>query len=799
MLTFYIKTILRGLLKYKGNTAINVLSLGFGIAFSGIIFLFLRYESTFDHFHTKADRIYRVNTHMQHTDELLRSAFSPHPLGEALRNTFPGEITVTQTLGRLSGQLLINPGTNEAKLFEEGSILYVDAEFTQTFDYTWLAGDPATALKVPNGIVFQEGMAEKLYPEKSYEEILGETIELNGQTLLTVTGIIEYPPLNSNLFFTTLISDEAFYRAHEERLEEDWEKLGRGCTFITLQENVSQEQIQARLEDLVKSYVPDEDLQQQLSFHLMPLKDLHFAYQYRKAASLYTIPPFLLWPIGGIGLIMILVACINFVNLATAQAINRSKEVGIRKVLGSRRRQLFFQFMGETAVITFIALLLGMGLGEVAVKYFQKLVPFIYLQFGMDQTLLYFILFLVLLVILLAGTYPALVLSGFNPLQAIRHGREGRSGGVGLRKALVVTQFVVAQFFIICTVGLFFQFMYLSQRNLGFEKDGIITLSYYGQDAAYLRNELLKNKGIQQVSFSSGTPINGEIATTFTLDTAELTEQKPMLLKYVDAAFLPTFGIDLLAGNNFEEREAQQGLIINKALAQDMGFEKIEEVVGHYLTVAEVGEPLPVIGVISDYSNREFERKGDPEAFVNQSDKFHTVNVKTYGENLPEVTAFLEGIWKKRYPERVFTHTFMEDVVKQRLGEDQLFVLVFGVFSGIAIFICCLGLFGLISFVLVQKEKEIGIRKVVGASVSSIVILFNTGIAKLILIAFVLSAPLAYWLLQSFLQSNAYKITLGPWIFLIGLVATLLIAFMTTGYKSWKAALANPVDSLRNE
>ena len=799
MITFYIKTILRGLLKYKGNTVINVLSLSFGIAFSGIIFLFLRYESTFDHHHTQADRIYRVNTHIQHTDGMLRSAFSPHPLAEALRNTFPEEITVTQTLGRLSGQLLVNPGTDEAKLFEESFIIFVDAQFTQTFDYTWLAGDPATALKVPNGIVFHEGMAEKLYPEKTYEEILGEVIELNGQTLLTVTGIIEYPPLNSNLFFTTLISDEALYQANDERPEEDWEKLSRGCTFITLQENVSQDQIQGRLDELVKSYVPDEDLQQQLSFHLMPLKDLHFAYQYRKAASLYTTPPFLLWPIGGIGLIMIVVACINFINLATAQAINRSKEVGIRKVLGSRRRQLFFQFMGETAVITFIALLLGLGLGELAVKYFQKLVPFIYLQFGVDQTLIYFILFLVLLVILLAGTYPALVLSGFHPLQAIRHGRQGRSGGTRLRKTLVVTQFVVAQFFIICTIGLAFQFMYLNQRNLGFEKDGIITLSYYGQDETYLRNELLKNKGIRQVSFSSGTPINGEIATTFTLDTAEQTEQRPMLLKYVDAAFLPTFGIDLLAGNNFAEGGAQQGLIINKALAQDMGFETMEEVVGHYLTVAEVGNPLPVIGVVPDYSNREFERKGDPEAFVNQPDKFNTVNVKTYGENLPEVTAFLEKVWKKRYPERVFTYTFMEDAVKQRLGEDKLFVLVFGVFSGIAIFICCLGLFGLISFVLVQKEKEIGIRKVVGASVSSIVILFNTGIAKLILIAFALSAPLAYWLLQSFLQTNAYKITLGPWIFLIGLVATLLIAFMTTGYKSWKAALANPVDILRNE
>jgi hypothetical protein len=398
----------------------------------------------------------------------------------------------------------------------------------------------------------------------------------------------------------------------------------------------------------------------------------------------------------------------------------------------------------------------------------------------------------------LAGTYPSLVLSGFNPLQAIRYGRQGRSGGGRLRKTLVVTQFVVAQFFIICTIGLFFQFMYLNNRNIGFEKDGIITLSYYGQDEGYLRNELMKNKGIQQASFSSGTPIDGEIATTFTLDTAGQATQKPMLLKYVDAKFLPTFGINILAGKNFEE-EGIKGLIINKALVQELGFETDEEAVGHFLTITEVGNPLPIIGVIPDYSNREFESKGDPEAFLNQPEHFNRVNVKTYGENLPEVTAFLESVWKKRYPERVFTYSFMDDAVKQRLGEDKLFVLVFGVFSGIAIFICCLGLFGLISFVLVQREKEIGIRKVVGASVKSILLLFNTGIVKLILIAFVVSAPLSFLLLQSFLQSNAYKITLGPWIFLIGLVMTLLIAFMTTGYKSWKAALANPVDSLRNE
>ncbi|WPP48831.1 ABC transporter permease [Catalinimonas niigatensis] len=800
MTTFFIKTILRSLLKYKGKTAINVLSLSFGMAFSGIIFLFLRYESTFDHHHRQADRIYRVNTHVQHTDELLRSAFSPQPLAEALRSTFPEEMTVTQTIGRISGQLLVypdrvNPDTKDARIFEEGSILFVDSSFAQTFDYTWLAGDPTSALKVPNGIVFQEGMADKLYPDQSYEEILGEVVVLNEATLLTVTGVIEYPPLNSNLFFTTLIHHEALSLSDEE----DWEELDRNCTFITLREGVNQETIQDRLNELVKSQVPDEDLQQRLSFHLMPLKELHFAHQYRKATSLYTIPAFLLWPIGGIGLIMIVVACINFINLATAQAMSRSKEVGIRKVLGSRRRQLYVQFMGETAVITFVALLLGLGLGELAVKYFQQLVPFIYLQFGMDHTLIYFIVGIAVLVTLLAGTYPALVLSRFNPLQAIRHGRQGRSGGGGLRKTLVVTQFVVAQFFIMCTIGLAFQFAYLSKRNLGFEKDGIITLSYFGEDEAYLRNELLKNKGIQGLSFSSGTPISGEIATTYAVDTAEQMEQKPVLLKYVDTNFLQTFGIALMAGRNFEEGQTQQGLIINKALVQEMGFDKAEEALGSYLTVAVRKSPLPVIGIVPDYSNQEFERKGDPEAFIYQPDQFNTVNVKTYGENLPEVTTFLEKIWKERYPERTFSYTFMDDAVKQRLGEDKLFVMVFGVFSGIAIFICCLGLFGLVSFVLLQKEKEVGIRKVVGASVNSIILLFNMSFFKLILIAFVVAAPLAYLLLQSFLQTNTYKITLGPWIFLIGLLATVGIAFLTTGYKSWKAALANPVDSLRNE
>ena len=215
--------------------------------------------------------------------------------------------------------------------------------------------------------------------------------------------------------------------------------------------------------------------------------------------------------------------------------------------------------------------------------------------------------------------------------------------------------------------------------------------------------------------------------------------------------------------------------------------------------MTEVGRPQAIRGVVPDYSNREFERRGDPEAFAYQADRFAAVNVRTYGHDLPAVTASLEALWKQRYPEREFSYTFMDDAVKQRLGEDQLFVWVFGAFAGVAIFICCLGLFGLVSFTLAQKEKEIGIRKVVGASVGSILLLFNRGIARLMGIAFVVSAPLAYLLLQSFLQGNTYKITLGPWIFLIGLVVTLLIAFATTGYQSWRAAQANPVDVLRDE
>ncbi len=795
MLRNYVKTIFRHLYRHRSHTVINVLGLSLGIAFSGIIFLFLRYESTFDHHHAQADRIYRVNTHVQNTDEARRSPFSPRPLAEALRTAFPDNLRVTQTVGALSGQLRVHLGTNQARLFEEGAILFVDSAFTRTFDYTWLAGDPATALSVPDGIVFHEGMADKLYPDTPYEDILGEVVELNGQALLTVTGVIEYPPLNSNLFFTTLINEAAFPPAESAK---DWETLGKRCTFVTLREGEDPEETQASMNELVRRYVPDEELQQRMSFHLMPLKDLHFAYQHGKAASLYTIPPFLLWPIGGIGLIMILVACINFVNLATAQAFSRSKEVGIRKVLGSPRRQLFGQFMGETVVVTLIALLIGLGLGELAVKYFQTLVPFIYLQFAVDHTLVYFVVGIAVVVIVLAGTYPALVLSGFDPLQAIRHGRQGRGGGARLRKTLVVTQLVVAQFFIMGTIGLAFQFRYLSARHPGFDKDGIITLPFHGEDEAYLRNELLKNPDIQRVSFASGTPISGEVATTFALDTAEPVEQRPMQLKYVDAEFLPTFGIELLAGSNFTEG-GSDGLLINETLAQELGFARAEEAVGSFLTVAEVGEPQPIRGVVPDYSNREFERRGDPEAFAYRADRFAAVNVRTNGTNLPMVTASLERLWKQRYPEREFSYTFMDDAVKQRLGEDRLLMGVFGVFAGVAIFICCLGLFGLVSFTLAQKEKEIGIRKVVGASVGSILLLFNRGIAYLMGIAFVVSAPLAYLLLQSFLQGNTYKITIGPWIFLIGLLVTLLISLATTGYQSWRAAQANPVEVLRDE
>ncbi len=805
MIKNYFKTAWRSLLRNKSYTAINIAGLSVGIAACLLIFLIVQFETSFDNFHTKKDRIYRVVSSEDGQKGKELGSGVPFPTAAALRLEIPRFKTVTSIMQDDGSHFTVdNSGT--PKKFKEDDTYFVEPQFFDIFDFGWIEGDK-NCLKEPNSIVLTQSEAERFYG--TWKNAVGKMIKLEGKINFKVTGILKDVPTNTDFPLKLLMSYSSM-KVKQNGLwddsQNDWVSIvGSHYCFGLLQDNASAAQVNQELAVLVKKHKPADYAKQGLQ--ITPLSEMH----YNTEVNVFHHNAFskqLIDVISLIGLFLLVIACVNFINLATAQAVNRSKEVGIRKVLGSNRNQLVFQFISETFIITLFAIILATAIASVARVFFESLLE-IKLDplFILSPVVILFLCGLLVGVTLLAGFYPAIVLSGFNPIAALKNKiAAGKASGVNFRRVLVIFQFGIAQVLVIGMLVIIGQMNYFKTKSLGFAKDAIINVAFPNDSVSLkkmggLRNDLLQQPGVDKVSFSFASPSDNNGWTThFYWNNSTKHSDFNADLKWADPNYFDLFKLQFVAGHAYPQSDTIRGYVINETLVKKLGLSSPQEAIGKHIQLwKERNTYAEIVGVVKDFNTSSLRHEIPPVIMAASNQNYQTINIKLNTAHMSSTLAGIERIWNNAYPTYMYESRFMDETIAGFYKDEDQLSMLYKVFAGIAIFISCLGLYGLISFMAVQRVKEVGIRKTLGASVGNIVYLFSKEFTLLIIAAFVISAPVGWYFMHKWLETFAYKIPLGPGIFVLAMGVSVVIAWLTVGYKAISAALANPVKSLRSE
>lgn len=803
MLKNYFKTALRNLLREKGSSFLNVAGLTLGITCSLVLFLLVKHLATFDNFHKNRDRIYRVVTESDGNSGKFHTPGVPAVLPDAFRQDFPEAEEVTFTSYRSNSLIRVPQENGEAKKFqEERGVVFAQPNFFRIFDRSLLAGNPEKAIDEPNEAIISRSLARKYFGK---EDVLGELVKYD-TIEYKITAVMEDYPVNTDFPFSLMLSYETIRKQREEA---GWTSIwsDEQC-YILLDEHSTAAKVQSGIPAFVDKYLGKENYRHQ-TFTLQPLSELHFDDRYSNY-NYNTAPRQMLIALGVIAAFLIITACINFVNLATAEAMKRSKEVGIRKSLGSSRRQLVFQFLGETTLVTVFAMFLSLGITQLALSAINPFLDLsLALNFSGDPLLWIFIAGVTFSVSLLSGLYPSLIISGFKPVLALKNQMNNKSSsGYNLRRSLVVLQFVISQFFIMGTIILVSQMEYFQNRELGFRRDAVLILPIPERESPEeadgtskmrtLRNEIAGLAGVESVSLSSTPPSSNAVsATGFYFEGEEESQRKETQVKQVDGNYIPLYDIDLIAGANIDDYDTARGFLVNEALVRVAGFTDPEDIIGKRIHMWR--RTLPVVGVVRDFHTVSLREAIEPTVLLNNIGGYRTMSIRLNQADLKHVINAIETKWGNAYPEHIFDYQFLDEHIREFYEGEQKMSVLLSVFTSMAIFIGCLGLFGLATFMANQKTKEIGVRKALGASVESIIFLFSKEYVKLIFIGFLLASPAVWFLMNKWLENFAYKISIGPLVFITGLALTLLVAILTVGYKSFRAAIVNPIKSLRYE
>ncbi len=801
MLKNYFVTALRNAMHQKGSALINIAGLTLGITCSLILFLMVKHTLSYDTYHSKKDRIYRVVSQTEGNRGKRQSAGIPTVLPDAFRLDFPEAEEVVFTTYRSESMVTIpQPGSQEPKKYmEESGIVYTEPGFFKIFDRPMLLGSAASGLDDPNEAIISKRWALKYFGrEDARNEIIRfDTIDYK------VTAVMDDFPSNTDFPFDLMLS----FITVKKRVEQSgWNSVwsDEHCYFL-LREKADVKKISERLPAFAKKHLGENV--NRTEYLIQPLSDIHFDDRFG-TYSYKTVSRAMLISLQGIGLILILTACINFINLATAEAIKRSKEVGIRKALGSSRLQLVKQFLGETILITIISVFLSLAVAQLALTFLN---PFLELKLKLnlitDSALWIYIIVVTVLVSLLAGLYPAFVVSGFNPVLALKNLISNKSSsGYSLRKALVVSQFVISQFFIVGTIVIINQMDYFSKKDLGFKKDAILVVPIPVSESPgennnvsrmrTLRDAFMRIPGVISASLNSSPPSSDHVSNTiFTIGGKDQTFVTQV--KHVDGHYKDLYGLDIIAGQNLSDNDTAASIVVNEKLVYTAGYNSPNEAVG--VTIDMWGKKLPVVGVVRDFHTVSLRDPIEATVMLNNISGYEALSLNVDAGKIQDVVASIKPQWEQAYPEHIFDYAFLDQQIAEFYEDEKRMSILLSIFSSIAILIGCLGLYGLATFISNQKTKEVGVRKVLGASVESIVVLFSKEYAKLILLGFLFSAPIAWFVMNKFLEQFSYKDEFGPNVFLMALGITLFIAMATVGYRSIKSASANPVDSLRSE
>jgi putative ABC transport system permease protein len=795
----------RNILRHLGYTLINVIGLGVGVAACIVIFLVVNFELSFDKFHERESSLYRITRTTSSASGIDYGSNTPYPFAAAFRSDFPDIPLNTQFHFHEEAQAAVG-----AEKHKVTNILFADSLFFRVFDFEVLSGSPNAELGQPGKVFLTESLAKKILTK-------GEThLKLANKLDLEVVGLIKDPPPNSHIKFSMIVSMPSFSKDFLGLPIEQWGMNVSGFSYAVLPEGMTPASLENRFKQFVSKYYSGED-SKKLTYELQPLRDVHFDERYGDTVGgpgyVNKSSLLILSLLGGF---ILIVACINFVNLSTALAVKKSREVGVRKTLGASRKQLVFQYLSEAFIVTLISTVLAIVVSQIALPAVNS---FLQKSLSMDLTgglLPVFLLVLVLFTSLLAGLYPAFVLSSFSAAAVLKNKLTGRGGSGGnARKYLVVFQFVIAQMLIIGTLVVADQMEFLHSKPLGFSREAIVnvTLPDNKREPRELFGQVVGSlPGVEKVSFGIGAPTaDAQFGTDFSLTERGREEEFNVDVKPVDVNYLETYGMELVAGRWFyeseekladiklPEKEQRYTFVVNEALVRKLGFTSNEEILGKNISLGLNDIIAPVVGVVKDFHIANLHETIEPVILMHFWYFYQDAGIRFNTANTNDVLKGIEKAFAKVYPDYLFTYRFLDDHLNSLYAQEKQTFTLIRIFAGLSILISCLGLLGLVSFITQQKIKEVGIRKVFGASVASIVLLFSKNFVGLIVIAFVLAAPIAWYAMKNWLETFAYRTTFDFSIFAIAIVSTLIVACAAVLYQSIKAAVANPTQSLRNE
>ncbi len=795
MLKNYFRTIVRNLARNRGYAIINITGLAVGIAACLLIFLLIKFHTSFDNFHKNKERIYRVVAETKTPDGINYSRHNAFPVAEALRIDYPQLEQVARIYMEDNAQVTVmnNHATATQKQFKVASLFFADPAFFDIFNFPFLAGDPKTALSEPNTVLLTQQIAEKYFGD--WHAAINGYIKYNNNKVCKVTGILKDPPVNTDYPLQVVLS----FKSSNRDTSSDWiSRTANLNTFVVLPKKMLARQFDKNLTTFVKKHTPAEYANQ--GYILQPLSDIHHDSRFGTFNE-NTFSNELITALSLIGFFLLIIACINFINLATAQAVKRSKEIGIRKVLGSSRNQLVVQFLNETFLITALAVVIAIFIAFSTLPLLNDLLQ-TDLKMHFDLSLIAFILAAILIVTFLSGFYPAIILSVMPPVTVLKNKLTGHTArGFSMRKVLVVLQFAIAQALIIGTLIVVSQMDFFSNTPMGFDKEEIVLVPIPNKSKIEaLKVQLLQQASIKNVSISAfSLADDSQWGSDFKFDNAIKPVAFEADLKWADADYFKTYNIKFIAGRTYEQADTVSGFVVNEMLVRKLGFENAESILGKRIDFWNGKVVAPVVGVIKNFNGHSLQEEMSPVVLGSFKRSYQLINIKIESQHATQTLASIEALWHAAYPDFIYEYQFLNDKIAGFYKQENQLSQLYKIFAGIAIFISCLGLYGFVSFMAAQRIKEVGVRKVLGASAMNIIYLFSKEFTILIGIAFLIAAPVAYHFMHQWLQNFAYRINISAVVFIIAMLSSIFIAWITVGYQSIKAALANPVVSLRTE
>jgi putative ABC transport system permease protein len=794
MLKNYVLLAFRNLVKDKFYSLINILGLTIGVTCGMLLFLYVSDELSYDRYHEKASRIYRIVSYITEPDKINKWTSTQPPLVKTLKQDYPFVESYARFFGRGRTMFLLG----ERRFYEE-DVYSTDSTVFDVFTYKFLEGDPKLALASPRSVVLTEKVAKRFFGDR---DALGQILRTDDTTAYKVTGVIQDVPKNSHFTFNALMSLDA-----NQRNADGWGGFYIN-SYLLLSKNADVKKLEAGFPGLYDKYMSSifKRMGIHITYQLQPLTSIHL---YSKFDGETNGDIGYVYTFSAIAFFMLLITSINYMNLATAQSARRAKEVGLRKVMGSLKGALIAQFLTESVLITLISLFTSLILVAALLPFFNQvsgkeigylalLTPkFVLIGVG-----------IVAFTGLVSGSYPAFYLSAFEPAAVLKGSFKAR-GGSFFRKALVVTQFSISMVMLICTWIVYQQLNYMRNKDMGYDRDQVLTIDYQDNQskASYnaLRKSLMDNPNIQSVASASSPVSNIGGRVIFTVESS--TGMKEMAFKptQIDHDYVKTMGMKIVRGRDFSEdfpADTTNGVLINEAVVKRMNW---KDPIGKKImlgTVPADGKNPPptaeVVGVVRDFHQQSLYNPIEPLIMMyRRANGVMHVKIKT--QNTKETLAYIGQKWQEIYPSRLFEYKFLDQDFQSAYRADELRGQIFTAFSALTILIACLGLFGLATFTTEQRVKEIGVRKVLGGSATSVVLLLSKDFTKLVLFSFPIAIPIAYFSMDKWLQSFTYKTDMNAWVFVAACALTLIICWLTVIYQSLKAALANPVKSLRSE